>query len=402
MATGLFEASTQMRRRSRISRATVLSALVVLLTAPIASPQSTIPQSASVRTTPDTLADGPHILWRVDPVTGRHSADVWYYCDGEITSSRLPSSDTLWIHDVCTDTSRTYRVLAAPPSVPPAQYSGITRILAVSDIHGEYDELETFLRTAGVIDDSLHWQWDDGHLVVIGDVFDRGDQVTECLWLIHSLEWQAREAGGAVHMLLGNHETIAMRGDERYIHEKYQNGIVKARGQKEPYSYRQLFGPDTELGSWLRTRNTAVVIDSTLFVHGGIAPEVVRRGLTLERINAAAREGLAYLRGDTTTPELPKFIHGSLGPLWYRGWQYALEDRYPEITSAQLDSVLNFYGATAAVSGHSEVDSIMSMHNNQIYFIDIPVDERGGFEGLLRNKGEFYRVKTDGTRIPMQ
>lgn len=35
----------------------------------------------------------------------------------------------------------------------------------------------------------------DGHLVFVGDVFDKGPGVTESLWLIYRLEQQARAAG---------------------------------------------------------------------------------------------------------------------------------------------------------------------------------------------------------------
>ena len=71
-----------------------------------------------------------------------------------------------------------------------------------------------------VIDTDLTWSFGDGHLVIVGDVFDRGPNVTECLWLIYRLEQEASAAGGAVHFLLGNHELMVMRGDLRYLNER--------------------------------------------------------------------------------------------------------------------------------------------------------------------------------------
>ena len=33
-----------------------------------------------------------------------------------------------------------------------------------------------------IVDDGGNWAFGQGHLVVVGDVFDRGDEVTEILW----------------------------------------------------------------------------------------------------------------------------------------------------------------------------------------------------------------------------
>lgn len=348
-----------------------------------------------------SLDDGPYVRWTVDS-TGTVSASVFYYCDGMELAGHYGLADTLRFSGLCHDTARDYTVVAAPPAIPPARYRGVRRVLAVSDLHGEYEAFRDFLLFAGVIDSRLHWIWGDGHLVIVGDVFDRGDRVTECLWLIHQLEGEARAAGGAVHMLLGNHEAMALRGDERYVNEKYLNGIVAAMATADEFRYMNLFGSGDELGRWLRSKNTAIVIDDVLFVHGGIAPELMRRGLSLEAVNEAVRTGIEYPIGDSTIPESAGFMQGSLGPLWYRGWQYGIEDKYPPIRPEQLDSVLASYEATAAVSGHSEVDSVLSMHDGRVYFIDIPVDELGGFEGLLWQNGVFYRVRPDGTRVRLE
>jgi len=379
--------------------------MVVLLVVPMgfAQPPERVKMPAregerTAETPADPIGDGPHVGWGS---RGR-IVDIGYFCDGENRPGvvMIGGADTLRFTGWCNDFGQKYLVVAENPRVPPVRVDGVSRIMAVSDLHGEYDEFCDFLQHSDVIDDKLQWIWGEGHLVIVGDVFDRGDQVTECLWLIHQLEWQAREAGGAVHMLLGNHETIALRGDERYVNEKYLNGIVKSVGG-EDYEYRRLFTPNMELGRWLRSKNAAMVINDILFVHGGISPELMRRKLSLEAINDAAREGIEYLKGDTTMPELPKLMHGSLGPMWYRGFQYGLEGRYPLIESAQLDSVLAFYGATVSVGGHSELDSVMSMHDGRTYFIDVPVDEIHGFEGLYWEAGVFYRVKPDGAKIRM-
>ncbi len=63
-------------------------------------------------------------------------------------------------------------------------------------------------------------------------MFDRGEQVTECLWLIYSLEEKAKAVGGYVHFVLGNHEIMNLQGDFRYVQEKYK---ITAQVMARPY-----------------------------------------------------------------------------------------------------------------------------------------------------------------------
>ena len=45
------------------------------------------------------------------------------------------------------------------------------------------------------------------------------DKVNEILWFVYDLEGQAKEKGGRVHYLLGNHEYMVLYNDLRYIHD---------------------------------------------------------------------------------------------------------------------------------------------------------------------------------------
>jgi hypothetical protein len=74
------------------------------------------------------------------------------------------------------------------PAVYPAT---MQQILVLSDIEGNFLALKTMLLGAKVMDDKFNWTFGKGHLVLIGDFFDRGVNVTECLWLIYKLEKEA-------------------------------------------------------------------------------------------------------------------------------------------------------------------------------------------------------------------
>src|SRR3990170_6802605 len=111
--------------------------------------------------------------------------------------------------------------LLTAPTLPVAaaascEIDRIERIVAVGDVHGAYDQLVDILRTAGLLDARMRWSGRRTHLVQLGDVVDRGPDSRKVLDLLRRIEGDARRAGGAVHVLLGNHEVMRMLGDFRY------------------------------------------------------------------------------------------------------------------------------------------------------------------------------------------
>jgi hypothetical protein len=52
--------------------------------------------------------------------------------------------------------------------------------------------------------------------VQVGDQLDRGDQEIEILYTLERLQREACKAGGALHILNGNHETMNIAQDMRY------------------------------------------------------------------------------------------------------------------------------------------------------------------------------------------
>ena len=340
---------------------------------------------------PNAESDGPHVYWE-----SGSSAIVFYSCDGVFHPGRLDVRAPSLVQGFCGDSGTEYLLSPRTPEVEPDTFRDVSRILAVSDIHGEYDALARLLVNAGVVDKDLKWSWGDGHLVILGDVFDRGGRVTECLWLIHRLEREARETGGRVHYLLGNHEMMVLQGDLRYVNERYMDGIVAESG----IHYDDLFGPAMELGRWLRTKHLAVRLSGVLYTHGGISPEVVTRNLEIEEINAQGREGIDLRSYDFIFKDLPGFIFGSEGPLWYRGYHEAMDS--PQATEEDVQKILEHFGATAVVVGHTDIGEIRALYGGRVFGIDVDVATLGNLQGLLWEAGDFYKVSGDGGRELMR
>ena len=53
-------------------------------------------------------------------------------------------------------------------------WEGIERIVAVGDVHGDYQQFVAVLRSAQLIDSKEGWSGGKTHLVQTGDVLDRG------------------------------------------------------------------------------------------------------------------------------------------------------------------------------------------------------------------------------------
>ena len=77
-----------------------------------------------------------------------------------------------------------------------------------------------------------------------------------------------------------------------------------------------------------------------------------------------------------------------------------MENRYPQISSNGVDSLLDFYNALAIVVGHTGVDRVVGLYENRIFAVDIPFDELNGLQALLWQGGKFFRVTTDGKTEP--
>ena len=82
------------------------------------------------------------------------------------------------------------------------------RVFVMSDPHGRLDCVVSLLQGNNVIDSDLRWSYGQDHLVMIGDIFDRGEDAVQIYWLFYKLQQEAQEAGGRVTMLLGNHELM--------------------------------------------------------------------------------------------------------------------------------------------------------------------------------------------------
>ena len=90
-------------------------------------------------------------------------------------------------------------------------------VIAIGDVHNDFDDFVAILRRTGLTDQQNHWTGGKTTFVQVGDLLDRGPKPREVMDLMMALEKEAPQAGGRVVGLLGNHEVMNMMGDLRYV-----------------------------------------------------------------------------------------------------------------------------------------------------------------------------------------
>jgi hypothetical protein len=282
-------------------------------------------------------------------------------------------------------------VMAVPASAAQPQ-----RIVAVGDLHGDFDAWQAIARDAGIMDARGHWSGGKTILVQMGDVTDRWADSLKIIRSLQQLQRDASRKGGRVYVILGNHEAMNLLGDNRYttpgeyaafvdgqsaarrdrVYEANRQQLETAYRTQDPkitpeqvrarwmaehplgwVEHRLAWDPKGQLGQWATMNPAILKIDGTLFAHGGISAEYAKQPLDAVNRRVAA----AMAAGDDSPASV---LSDPLGPLWYRGLvgtdadaqaeRAATKPPLPPLTSQQeLDAVLAAYGAQRLVIAHT-------------------------------------------------
>lgn len=315
--------------------------------------------------------------------------------------------------------------LSEEPPVESGELEGVDSLYVVGDVHGEYQHLRDLLANAGLIgrgDAGLHWTGGKRHVVFVGDLFDRGSDVTPVLWLLYRLEHEARAAGGGSHVVLGNHETMAFTGDLRYTQPRE---LLVARLHGVPYP--ELYDVRKSLlGRWLIKRPSVMRVDGALLAHGGVSADMQPRSVAAlnDSLRAFMAEELFYRWADTTLAftsdsaaaataagqydtiivmdstalaRRMSLVFDENSVFWYRGYVQS------DTLEAALDSTLARFGARVHVVGHTPVRTITSRYEGKLIDVDM---EDPAIEMLLLAKDarglyERWRYRLQGPPEPL-
>jgi hypothetical protein len=271
---------------------------------------------------------------------------------------------------------RHHTTIWPPPRRSEVRFGPVDSLFVVGDVHGEFDTLTAVLRNAGLIDRKGNWRGGRRHLVLLGDLFDRGDDVTRTLWFLYGLERQAEAAGGNVHVVLGNHEIMVLVNDLRYTSEK-----ELSIGESYGIPYAGLFDiRRSVLGRWLASKPGLIRIGRVLLAHGGVARAYADYSLRAfdDSLAAFMSEELFRRWGQPPDSTLPPIVMDSLAAdrridfffgensvFWYRGYVMA------DTLQAALREVLARHDSDVHVVGHTALDEIEIRYDGALLAVDL-------------------------------
>ncbi|XP_057789791.1 shewanella-like protein phosphatase 1 isoform X2 [Salvia miltiorrhiza] len=310
------------------------------------------------------------------------------------------------------------------------------RIVAVGDLHGDLDKAKYALQMAGVLssDDQNLWVGGQTVLVQLGDILDRGGDEIAILSLLKSLDMQAKANGGAVFQVNGNHETMNVEGDFRYVdsggfdecaaflehleicehnweeafvgwssvskrwrkdHKVPKNpwgpwNLVK---QKGVIARSILLRPGGPLAFELAHHAVVLKVNDWVFCHGGLLPHHVEYGI--ERMNTE----VSYWMKGLSMDDHPPFIatRGYDSVVWSRLYSRDMSDLEDyQINQIQyiLRDTLQAVGAKAMVVGHTpQITGVNCEFNCSIWRVDV-----GMSSGVLDSRPEVLEIREGEAR----
>jgi hypothetical protein len=252
------------------------------------------------------------------------------------------------------------------------------RVIAFGDIHGDLQALKAALLTGGVVDSSGAWNGGTTIVVQTGDILDRGDDEQAIMDWLAQLEQQARQAGGAMIWLLGNHELMNAAGDFRYVTpggfadfaDDTSIDVSSAALAQVPTPARArvaALSPGGRYAKQLSGHNVVAIVDDVVYSHAGVIGAWASK---VEQLNGEAR---CWLDAQITADKPPVALTADDGPAWTRALGVETAD------CNALDASLTQLGAKRMVVGHTvQPNGISSLCEGTLWRIDVGLAKHYG------------------------
>lgn len=340
--------------------------------------------------------DGPYVFNKNDSTFTvnyiRGNQDTGFYLDQKDYASSSPIPAYCYFP---LDNSRFEFIIHDKIEIPKNTYNDNSKIIAISDIESGFKTFRDFLINNKVIDEKLNWTFGSGHLVLLGDFVDRDFSTTQVLWFIYKLEQDAKQKGGTVHYILGNHELKNMQGNFENTSPKYYH-VSSILKKQQTY----LYGTNSFLGKWMSSKNSIEKINGILSAHGELHPDLAKYDTNLDEINQVIRNN--YYKPYYPNPQKnleQLLISSHKGIAWYRG--YFKDD----LTQKEIEQGLNKFNAKSIVVGHTLQSKVNKKYTGKMIGIDVkhPKDYSKSIpnqksESLLIENNQYYRVLHNGEK----
>lgn len=315
-------------------------------------------------------------------------------------------------------------------SVIAEKEKALPTIIAIGDMHGDYQAYERLTTAAGLMDSNGNWIGGDTIFVQTGDIPDRGPDTRKIIESLQRLEAQAPESGGRVVAMVGNHEAMNMVRDLRYVHPgefaafadesseaerdayylSHREEIETKARNKTPeitdekiradwtentplgkIEHEAAWSPSGRFGSWVANNLLVAKVGPYLFAHGGFSQEFSMRSIA--DMNMSGRTALLQQNWSRDS-----ILRHDLGPLWYRGNVRGRDDVPGFSRETELQTVLTAYNASHVIIGHTRSeDGIRVTLNGRLFQIDTGASAHyGGVQSFLRIEGGAFFAHEPG------
>jgi len=315
------------------------------------------------------------------------------------------------------------------------------RLVVVGDLNGAADALIEILRGTGLVDARLRWCGGAASLVQIGDLFNRGGGARRALTLLLRLQREAKQKGGKVSILLGNHEVMTALGNEAYcteqeylafasvserkawsarvqraarrIYRAASNGRIlpfeprleawKALNAPGQAAMRRELSARGRLGKALRRLPVAEQVGELVCVHAGILPKFAALGI--EGMNELCQREWQIASKRYADLQRRGLFRNPDGPLWDRSLARDAAAR----ARVNLKRSLALLGAKRMVVGHTPTHTLAGGHKGHIHtrfgaslvLVDVGLaeGEDAPRAALLVENGRGLEWTPEGTRV---
>jgi hypothetical protein len=335
----------------------------------------------------DTVTDlgatlTPSVIVAIVPTGQAASFTPAFAVDNTGTASTPPATS-----------SSTVRDWTKAPAI--VELTGATRVIAVGDVHGDYQTLVNLLAAtnviAGVPSRPSAAQWNAGAAVLVctGDLIDKYTDSLDAIALFRALEPMASAAGGQVIVCMGNHEAEFLGGggttSKAVDFENELNNVGVS-----PASVAA--GTDSlGIGAWLRARPMAAKVGDWFFCHAGNTGGNTLNQLSQAIMNDVNANGFAA----NTLLDPNSMLEAKLHPTpWWEGLSApSAGSTQAAADQAQLAAYVNALGANHLVIGHQPVavsfsdgssraaDTMCANFNGLLFLIDVGMSR--GVDGAL-------------------
>ena len=299
---------------------------------------------------------------------------------------------------------------AAPREVDEYHWADVDRVVAIGDLHGDFDNYMAVLQAAELVNARGKWIAGATHLVQTGDIPDRGPDTVRIIQHMGKLAREARKKGGRVHNLMGNHEAMNVYGDLRYVtageyaafvtrgsqslRDRYFEVLLQSLEARDPAAFAALpadfreqwekehplgwvehrqawdpaWNPEGEYVKWVMDTKVAIQINDMVFLHGGISGQYCRNSL-------ASLTDMVQHSLFNYDPRSPGILEDEYGPLWYRGLSGVAPEAAPETVAAILEQ----RGASHIVVGHTPTNGVIwPRYDGRVIQIDTGIGKAYG------------------------